>query len=151
MKKFRFRLASVLEIRKKRQQDALVGLAAAQKAYQDAVARKRDLLDGIAKAFARKEALGQGVTPALGFQLEQDFIIGNRHRIVQAEQGIMRATRGVEKALRVYLFARKQTRMIEVLEEKEIADYRRERARDEQKKLDELVTMRARFRQDQIL
>ncbi len=138
-----------MDVRRQRQQDALVALAAAQKAYQDALARKRELLEGIGRAFERKEALGQSSTPALGFQIEQDYITGNRHRVVQAEQGITRATRGVEKALRVYLFTRKQTRMIEVLEEKERTEYRRAQSLDEQKELDELSTMRARFRLEQ--
>jgi flagellar export protein FliJ len=148
MKKFKFRLASVLDVRKKREQDALVGLAAAQKAYQDAVSRKNQLQQDLVRSFERRQELAEVGSPAFGFQLEQDFIHGTKRRILQAEQNIVRATRGVEKALRVFLFARKQTRMIEVLEEKERREYRRLASVYEQKKLDEIVTMRARLVQE---
>jgi flagellar FliJ protein len=149
MKKFKFKLASVLDIRKKKEQDALVSLAAAQKAYQDALERKQNLIRANGTAFDRRQVLSNQGGPALGFQLEQNFIEGNKKRILQSEQAISRCARGVEKALRVYLFARKQTKMIEVLEENERKNFTQEQKRKEQKQLEELVTMRARFSQNE--
>ena len=147
MKKFRFRLAAVLDVRKRKEQDALVQLAKAQQEYQRAVQVKKDYMVQLSISLDRRESLGSVATPALSFQLEQNFIYGIKQKIVQSDQGIVRASRGVEKALRVFLLARRQTRMIEAIEEKERRAFKIERSKYEQKQVDELVTMRARLNQ----
>lgn len=123
-------------------------LAEAQRAFQAAVERKLTLQSRLADALARREALGAVPTSVTAFLLENDFITGTKHRIVQSEQGIFRARKGVEKALRGYLLARRQTRVIEKLRENAYAEYRRERARREQRELDDLTLMRERLRRD---
>jgi flagellar FliJ protein len=145
MRKFRFQFEAVLKVRKSREQDALAALGAAQRAYQLELARKQELQMRLGESLGRREGLGQETTPVLAFQIEQAFINGTKQRIIQADQAIVRASRGVERALRAYLGARRQTRMIEMLEEKAFAEYRRERARKEQRDLDELMVMRARL------
>ncbi|MGK5081691.1 flagellar export protein FliJ [Bdellovibrionota bacterium FG-1] len=145
MAKFHFRLATVLEVRKRREQDTLIALGAAQRAYQQSIADKISIEKELELALIRREKLGTDAVPALLFRVEQDFITGTKQRIIRAEQGIIRANRGVEKALRVYIFARKQTRMIEVLEEKDRREYRLRQARKEQKEMEELIVMRARL------
>ena len=52
---------------------------------------------------------------------------------------IFRASKNVEKALRAFLFARRQTRMIESLREKAFAEFKRDLAKKEQKQLDDLT------------
>jgi flagellar export protein FliJ len=145
MKKFRFQFDAVLKVRKSREQDALSALGAAQRAYQLELARKQDLEMRLAASLGRREELGRDTTPVLAFQIEQAFINGTKQRIIQADQAILRASRGVERALRAYLAARRQTRMIEMLEEKAYSEYRKEAARRERKDLDELMVMRARL------
>ena len=54
----------------------------------------------------------------------------------------------MEKALRTYLAARRQTRMIEILEERAYSQFRRDLAKRELKEQDELVVLRARFAED---
>lgn len=145
MRKFRFQFETVLHVRRSREQDALAALAAAQRAYQAEVAAKQGLLGELQRGLERREKLGSVPTPVLSFQLEQEFINGTKSRIVRADQAIVRASRGVEKALRAFLAARKQTRMMEILEEKAYAEFRKELGRRERKELDELMVMRARF------
>lgn len=145
MKKFRFQFDAVLKVRKSRESDALSALGAAQRAYQLELARKQELVLSLASSLGRREGLGRETTPVLAFQIEQAYINGTKQRIIQADQAIMRASRGVERALRGYLAARRQTRMIEMLEEKAYVEYRKEFSRKERKELDELMVMRARL------
>jgi flagellar FliJ protein len=146
MRKFRFQFETVLSVRKNRENDALTALGGAQRAYQLEVARKHELQLTLARALERREGLAQrNFESALAFQLEQAYINGTKQRIIQADQAIMRASRVVEKALRAYLTARRQTRMIEILREKAYAEFRRELARRERRELDELIVLRARF------
>jgi len=83
----------------------------------------------------------------LPFQMEQDFITGTKQRILHAERDIARATRVVEKALRIYLHARRQTKMLELVYEKEYKEFRRAQAKREQKLLDDMVIMRDRLKE----
>jgi flagellar FliJ protein len=146
MRKFRFQFETVLKVRKQREQDALAALGAAQRVYQLEQARKQELEMRLSESLGRRERLGQGsATTPVAFQLEQAFINGTKQRITQADQAIFRASRGVERALRNYLGARRQTRMIEMLEEKAYAEYRKEASRKERKEQDELTVMRARL------
>lgn len=148
MARFRFRFSTVLDVRKQREQDALTALGSAQRAYQQAVARKHELQQLLQASLARRESLGGEATPVLAFQLEQSFINGTKQRIIQSDQAIVRASRVVEKSLRAYLAARKQTRMIETLEEKDRREFKLEQAKKEQKQMDEMVILRARLREE---
>ncbi|MCM2277237.1 MAG: flagellar export protein FliJ [Oligoflexia bacterium] len=143
MRKFRFKLETVLKQRKTREEDCLRALGAAQRAYQEQLNRRARLLEDLAVAHRRRESLGREPVGAVAFKLEDDFIVGTQQRIVQQEQAIFRASKAVAKALRGYLDARKASRMLELLREKEYAEYRKARAKWEQKQLDDLVVMRA--------
>jgi flagellar export protein FliJ len=116
-----------------------------QRAYQAAISHKNKLLSDLAEALVRRENLGQKPVGIVAFKTEQDFIVGTKQRALQADQRILRARRSVEKALRTYMAARQQTRMVEVLREKAFADWRKEQAKKEQRQLDELYVMRARM------
>ncbi|MGZ3707781.1 MAG: flagellar export protein FliJ [Bdellovibrionota bacterium] len=146
MKKFRFRFDTVLNVRRTKEGETLRGLAAAQRMHQLEVMRKNALLETLAQSLLRREGLGvQAVGPEM-FALEQDFIVGTKQRIIQADHAIARAGRGVEKALRAYLYARRQTKMIETLYDKDYSQYRRDAAKAEQKSLDDLMIMRNRLK-----
>jgi flagellar FliJ protein len=149
MKKFRFRFETVLDVRRKREQDALVALGSAQRAYQHEVANKVNLQRDLQLSLERRESLGRQSTPIQTFLTEQDFITGTKQRLIKADHAILRASRVVEKALRAYLNARKQTRMIEALEEKDRREFRLEQSRKEQKLMDEMVIMRSRLREQE--
>ena len=145
MKKFSFKFEAVLKQRKIREEDALRALGDAQRAYQEEVSAKSSLLSILDRSLRRREELGGDAVPVLAFQLEEDYIRGTKQRLVRADQAILRASKAVEKALRAYLNARKQSRTIEILREKAYEQYRREKAKLEQKRQDDLTVMRTRL------
>jgi flagellar FliJ protein len=145
MKRFVFRLEAVLKLRQQRQDAALAALGAAQRAHQEASEFKRSLQKQLDDGLLKRERLADAVASTLSYRMEQDFIDGNKARIIRADHAVIRAQRGVEKALRTYLLARRQTRMIEVLREKDEAEHRAIYRKRELKQLDEMNIMRARL------
>jgi flagellar FliJ protein len=142
MKRFKFKFAAVLRVRQNREENALRVLGNAQRAYQAELAVKASLLSDLEKSLERREALGVEAIGIRSFQLEQDFITGTKQRVTRQDQAIVRASRTVEKSLRLYLTARKETKMLEVLREKDFSEFKRVVAKKEQKELDELSAMR---------
>jgi flagellar export protein FliJ len=143
MERFKFKFASVLKVRKSREDEALRSLSIAQKAHQNEIGKKEHLAKVLQQALARREQIGRTPDLASSLYVENDFIKGTKHRMMQADQAIMRAKRGVEKALRFYLNAKRYTRAIEILKEDYYAEYKKMLSKDEQKKLDDLVVMRS--------
>jgi flagellar export protein FliJ len=152
MRRFRFQFEALATVRKRAEDQAMRSLGAAQRAFQAAQDYKRMLLRDLEMSLIRRENLGShpdgdgSSSSGTDFQLETSYITGIKQRIIQSDQAILRAQRSVEKALRTYLHARKQTRMIETLREKAYAEFKKARAKQEQKDLDDLNVMRARFR-----
>lgn len=144
MKKFRFRFSAVLKDRKVREEEALRALGGAQRDYQLALSEKASIARELESSLVRREGLGAEPTPALAFQLEQEFILGTRQRLTRQEQAIHRASRLVEKALRAYLASRRQSRVMEMLYERHHEQWKREYRKKLQRELDELTVMRAR-------
>lgn len=108
--------------------------------------RKEDLLEHLNASLKRREALGSVAIDIQLFHLEQSFISGTKQRIAQADHAISRSWRGVEKALRAFLHARRQTRMMESLHDKALAEYKKQRVKKELRELDDLMIMRKRFK-----
>ena len=147
MKKFRFQFETLERVRRSREDEALRLLSTSQSAFRTAQEHKLSLLRNLDESFARRESLADQPIGVLSFQLENDFISGTKQRVIQSDQAILRAKRGVERALRVYLTARRQTKMMEMLREKAFTEYKTDRNKLEQKQLDDLSVMRARFRE----
>jgi flagellar FliJ protein len=148
MPKFRFRLESVLKLRKTREEESLRALGSAQRAYQACLALKGSLLSQLEAALVRREKLGERAISVEAFQLEQSYIDGTKQRIIRADHQIFRASKQVEKALRAYLNARKQSRMLETLKEKDYAAFRKEQAKLEARWMDDLTVMRFRMQEE---
>jgi flagellar export protein FliJ len=144
MRKFLFRFATVLRARKAREEECLRALGQAQQQFQLELERKRALQGALADSLLRREQLGSDAPASpLEFRMEHDFITGTKQRLIQQEQAIVRATRAVEKALRAYLMARRQTKMIETLRDREYAEHRKREQKREQREMDELTVMRS--------
>lgn len=144
MKKFQFKFESVLRVRKMHEEGALRALGAAQRALQAAKDHKTKLQTDLAHSLDRRESLANQDSTAVDFQVENDFITGTKQRIIQSDHLIFRANKAMEKALRQYLNARKQTKSMEVLKDKALEDHRREQRKLEEKKLNDIYLMRAR-------
>jgi flagellar export protein FliJ len=145
VKKFHFKFETVQKVRKQAEEAALRTLGEAQRAHQAALARKQSLMDDLVAALKRREALGAEPVSPVAFQLESEFISGTKVRIGHAELGIQKAMRGVEKALRAFLHARKQLRMIETIREKHFAEFKQQLRKREEKEQNDLYLMRARM------
>lgn len=142
MRRFKFKFATVLHLRKTREDEALRALGAAQREHQQKLAEKEELVLALENSLKRREVLGNQPIDILPFQLESEFIQGQKQRIVRADREIVRAMRGVEKALRYYLNCKRQTKMIETIEEKHLAEFKKDKNKREQKDLDDLMVMR---------
>ena len=143
MKRFQFQFASVLNVRKMREDAALRALGASQRALAQAVSAKKELESKLSDALDRREKLGLNPTTAVSFRTEQDFIDGQKARIVRQEHVIIRAQRSVEKSLKTYLGTRRQTEMMERLKETHYGEFKKRLAKKDQKELEDLATMRS--------
>ena len=148
MKKFSFKLDHVMQARKAKEDEALSVLADRQRKYQAEIARREELRETLSQSLLRREKLGSSPTEISEFQMEQAFIQGTKQRMIQADQVIFRASREVEKALRNYLVMKKRAMAIETLRDRAFQDYKKERAKNEQRNLDDLVLMRSRLSEE---
>jgi flagellar FliJ protein len=145
MAKFKFRLEPVEKIRIQKEQKMLEELSECQRVYQSKISDKRLLLQKKQEAFERKNELASRDSSINDIRLQEDYITGLKARIIKADQAILRSRRFLEQAMRYYIQARKERMMMDRLKEKALEDFKREQGRMEQKKLDDLITMRARL------
>lgn len=145
MKKFRFKLESVLRARVIGENEALKNLAEAQKKLQSELENKKTLQLQLDQALDEREGLGEVPVPATGFQILHNHIIGTKQRILRSDQAIVRANRNVQKAMRSYLHAKRLTRMMEIMRERAFSEFRLLRKKEEQKVQDDLTIMRSRM------
>ncbi len=145
MAKFKFSLAAVERVRIQKEQMALEEMSSYQRIYQEKIAAKKDLLDKKQKAFEEKNSLSAQASSIIKFQLVEEYIDGLKQHIIRADQAIIRARRFLDQAMRKYILARRERKMIDRLKEKALEAFKLEQARAEQKQLDDLVTMRSRL------
>jgi flagellar export protein FliJ len=148
MKKFKFQLETVRKLKKVKEESALRELATAQQNYLAEIEKKTSLVNDLRKSQQRKEELAIKPVQISEFQSEEDFICGTKQRILQAEQSILRTNRIVQKMMKAYLLARRDSRSIETLFEQAQAEFKKSKAKAEQKELDDLILMRARFKEE---
>lgn len=142
MKKFQFRLDTVLKLRKKKEDLALQEFAKAQRAYQSEIHNRAFLMQRLEQALERREKLGVTEVSSVAFKTEEDFISGTKQRIIQAGQAILRAHRSLQKAMSNYLHFKKQTMVLEKLEETQFAKFKEQLRKREERELDDLTIMR---------
>ena len=145
MKKFNFKFQAVLQVRQIREREFLRQLSRTQRAQQIELNKKSQLVLQLAKSLERRENLGAVKEDVSSFYLEDNFVIGTKQKIIQAESAILRASKAVERALQTYLLAKRQSKIIETLLENAQKEHRRALRKKEEKELDELIIMRNRF------
>lgn len=146
MKRFQFKFESVEKVRRSKEDESLRALGQAQQKLQSAKEHKSALEKTLAQSLLRRENLPRESTEISAFHVENQFISGTKVRIQHAQQAILRAQRAVEKSLAVYLHCRRQTKVIEVLKEKSLFEFKEMRKKHEQKQQDDLYVMRASVR-----
>jgi len=145
MAKFRFQLDAVEKIRVQKEQKMLEELAASQRNYQQKIAEKKVLLSKKQDSFVRKNELLSRDASINDIRLLEEYISGLKQQIMRADQAIIRSRRFVDQDMRKYINARKERMMIDRLKEKALEEFKQEQSRLDQKKLDDLITMRARL------
>lgn len=141
-KKFRFRLEAVEKVRRAKEQEMLRALASAQAKYQEMLDAKQELMNETDAALLRRDSLAEKSQPVLAYQLETEFIVGNKQRMIAADHAIFRARKFVEKALREVIAAKRAVKAIETLREKAFLEFKTEVRKKEQKDLEELYVSR---------
>ena len=132
-------------MRKTREQDALRALAEAQRALQAEKERKNSLSARLHESFERREKFGEIASTSMVIQIEENFIVGTKQKILQIDQAIIRAGRAVEKAMAYYLSCRQQRMMMDKLREKAYEKFQEELRKKELKEADDLNIMWARM------
>ena len=143
MKRFKFRLEAVEKVRKRKEDEALQALARARADFQSAIQKKSTIEAALADALSRRESLANQAVCADAFAIEEAFISGSRIRIRQADVQIHRAGRVVERAMRAYLHARRDSTVIETIKENDLQDFKKQQARAEMKEMDDLSSIRS--------
>jgi len=144
MRKFRFRFATVEKVRRTREDEAMRALGETQRKLRAEIESRQRLERLRSESLVRRENLGVSAPMnAIVFQLETEFIDGQKQRIGQADQAIFRARKAVERAMRNYLLARRATRVIELIREKDLIAFKRYESKREARILDDLYVMRA--------
>ncbi len=154
MRRFRFRFETVLSVRKNLENEALKAMSAAQRAFVREIARKEKLIDQLRETYMRVEKLGESgerLNGTQAFYLERAFIEGTKVRIIQVDHSIQRAAKAVERAKKAYLAARRSTRTIEVLKEREWEEFKRQQNKREQKEMDDMMLMRERLKGEALI
>jgi flagellar export protein FliJ len=148
MQKFQFKLKALEKIRKSEQRSALQALAQVQSKKQVIVQEKQSLIQQIHAGLERREILGTQTSNSSAFRTEDDFIIGNKYRLLHADHRLNRIERELRQKMSVYLECRKKLKMVEKLRERAWKRYQDWLEKQEQKEADEMNIMRARFRKE---
>lgn len=143
MKKFRFRLEAVEQVRRNDELVAMRSLATAQRALQREIQLKNDLVKLLGKTAEQRQDLSNQIVGPSAYAIHESLILGTKKRIIAAGYSIRRAKKAVEQALGILLTKRRALRAIEILREKALENFKKERARYEAKQLDDLQVMRA--------
>ncbi len=146
MKKFRFRLEPVLKERKRIEDLKLREFALTQRFVE----KLKDELSTLEKNLKRgikdaTEIASAPVNMVVNLQTADKFIEGTKHKIGWKKQDVERASKFLEKKRQEHFIARQKREVIEKLKEKKFADYKKLKRKYEQKALDDLYIMRARF------
>lgn len=145
MRRFQFRLATVERFREDKEKEALRVLASAQQKLHEAMMEKEELVSKLNQALEERESLGSSPVGIVAFQIQEDFIVGSKYRILHSDRMISRERRTVEKAMAYYLKLRRDRMMISKLRERAFEKYKKEMSREEQKRQDDLYIMRFRM------
>lgn len=145
MRRFLFKLEAVEQVRKREENGRIRALSESQRAYQAALNEKSEIIEGLEKSLARREALAAHGIDLQLYRIENDFIAGSKVRIAQSDIVIKKARKRVERSMAAYLEAFRKYKMITKLKEKQHREFVRTELKAEGRKLDDLYIMRARL------
>ena len=153
MKKFSFKLETLLKVRKQKEDGVLRLLAEHRRQHVDEIAVKERLLDDLQNSFRRREEISEDIRHAVNVQqlcLEDLFIIGTKQRLSRQDLMILRAKKKVDRTSASYFKARSDRKIMDRLKEKDSEKFKDEQSRLEAIRDDDLNIMRARFRKEHL-
>lgn len=146
MRKFQFKLEALKTVRKDQESRSLRILVEAQTAFRETIKKKEALVSALNSALSRRENGANQSTPVSAILIEENFIVGTKLRINQADREVFNAKKKVDQAMRVYAGFRKNLKIVEKLEENAKAEFIKAKNKRETKTLDEMVVTRFRLK-----
>ncbi len=140
------RFSTIERVRKLKEEESLRELALAQRDREKEIQKKMQILSQIHAGLDRRESLGTEPTKPSHFRAEEDFIVGNKYRLVYADRAIVRAQKKVNLAMQKYIKAKQELKKFEKLREREYQKYIETSNRDLIRESDDMMVMRDRFR-----
>ncbi len=140
MKKFRFKLETLLKVTRMNKEKAQVALAAATQELEEARAQLQQYLQDMAQGHRDYDELtGAGKTISLGRLMTfNSFFNWKREQIEAQQQVIMEKQSARQQKMRELVDIMHKLKSIEQLREKQLKQYMEELLQEEQKQLDEI-------------
>lgn len=143
MKRFKFKLETVLTERKRIEDLRLREWTIAKRMLQALMDDLSELESGLADGIARATDLGS--SPDMSnvgmFSAVDDFIAGQKLRIIWKSQEIERGAKLTEKKRQEYIRASQKRQALEKLKERKLAEHKERAHKDELRKLDDIYIM----------
>ena len=142
MKRFRFRLQKVLDLRAAVEREKARRLADARRDAADA-RRARDDLESIRNSGREILTGAHGSGGSVGHLLNLEYVLERMEsQLEEADAACAEAEKDVESTLREYHAASRERRTLDQLKEKRLEVWKREADRQEQKAIDEVAVTR---------
>ncbi len=140
MKKFRFKLETLLKVTRMNKEKAQVALATATQELEEARAQLQQYLQDMAQGHRDYDELtGAGKTISLGRLMTfNSFFNWKREQIEAQQQVIMEKQSARQQKMRELVDIMHKLKSIEQLREKQLKQYMEELLQEEQKQLDEI-------------
>ncbi len=140
MKKFRFKLETLLKVTRMNKEKAQVALAAATRELEEARVQLQQYLQDMAQGHRDYDELtGAGKTISLGRLMTfNSFFNWKREQIEAQQQVIMEKQSARQHRMRELVDIMHKLKSIEQLREKQLKQYMEELLQEEQKQLDEI-------------
>ncbi|WCJ58226.1 flagellar export protein FliJ [Fontisphaera persica] len=142
MKKFRFTLQAVHVVRQQQERQALEAYGRCLRARQQAEAALQQARQNLEEGWRRQRELEASGAPALWLVHGQHWCALLEERCGQAETALQQAREQTSAAWARLAVARRQREAVEKLRQRQWRQYELALAREEQKQLDELATLR---------
>ena len=140
MKKFKFQLETLLNVTRRKKDDAEIKFAEASRKLEESRAKLQILLRELAEGqseFAEKTSAGKTITVNV-IMMYNSFFNWKRYQIEQQQQVILQATQDKQQKLKLLMQVMTYLKSIEQLKEKRRNEYNAELLAEEQKMLDEI-------------
>jgi len=107
------------------------------------------MLADLADSFTRREELAANSSEVSTLITEDHFIEGQKVRLLAQDRTIFKAQKKMQKALEIYKRERQKLKTIEKVRERDLEEFKKARNKYEQAQIEDLMVMRARFRDEE--